>query len=190
MQIVYRGGYDKNNPVSLKNSFWFSYSKYIKGHVKEGKKIALVTLAKEDDHKYDNRIEEQHLKDIDIIDSTFKQVNWFSYDAIFLLGGDPLLLYKRLSERQFSLNVLKEAVFLLGDSAGAMVLGKEFLVSDKKFILKKGFLKERKFFVFPHSDNPKYGGKFFFRLIVTILAKLRGLKIISLRENEEFKFNI
>lgn len=190
MTIIYRGGYDKTNPVSLKNSVWFAYSKYIKNLVKEGKKVAIVTLAKEDDHKYDDRIKEQDLENVDIINSAFKNIHWSVYDAIFLLGGDPLLLYNRLVERNFSLSILKNHIFLLGDSAGAMVLGKVFVVSDRidELVFKNGFLKDKNFFILPHSNNSKYGGNFFFRLIVTTLARLKGLKVIALRENEEFKY--
>jgi hypothetical protein len=122
MRIIYRGGYDKLDEESVKESVIYGYQQLVKKAVGQGKKVAFVTLAKPDGY-YDERLRKAHGREIEIIGWKKRhRVNWWQYDLIFLLGGDTRELHKGLVESGFSLNVLKTNVLLVGDSAGAYLL--------------------------------------------------------------------
>jgi hypothetical protein len=92
-------------------------------------------------------------------------------------------------ERNFSLDILKEDVFLLGDSAGAMVLGKRVFIGEKDMKLKliEGFNSHADFVVLPHVDNKRYVSE---SLLLKLegICKSKGLELLKLEEGEEFKF--
>lgn len=193
MKIIYRGGYTKKNKESYKYCSWFTYEQYLQRVLETGLRVAIVPLAKGNDNHYDEEIEKCKLGNADIITLDKRDVEWSDYDVIFIPGGDPLLLYNRLIERKFSLDILKKDSVIIGDSAGAMILAKEFMEvrnwKNFKISFYKGFNPSVNFVILPHVDNSFYGN-FLFRLLVKIRALFRGMKIISLKENEEFKLII
>jgi hypothetical protein len=122
MKIIYSGGYNKVLPESVQHAFFHTYHPTIKKAANNGKKIALVTLAKPDGY-FDELILPLYSGLVDIIDNTKTgSVSWGIYDGIFILGGTMKLLFEGLQKSHFDLSQLKKDVVILGDSAGAYML--------------------------------------------------------------------
>ena len=188
MRVVLRGGYNKYEEKSLKNSFWYEYSDFVSDLVQQGKKVALVTLAKPDG-EYDHFVEEKFDK-VEIIDSKSVNVSWGEYDAIFFPGGDSLKLYNGLQNLDFSLKDVKSDVFILGDSAGAYVLSSHFFHSPpgeqrgKIIDFYEGLNPEAKVITIAHKNNPRFYNELLLNKVNTF-AKEKGISMLILEENEE-----
>lgn len=183
-EIIFRGGYNKYDKESVKNSTLFEYAPLIKKLNDKGKKTCIVTLSKPDGHHYDKLIKEANINNVEIIDSKTRNINWSKYDLLLVLGGDPELLRDRLRKRDFNIKKLKDDAIYVGDSAGAMVLGAYFVNNwpDDKLVMLKGIVHDSKFIVLAHCNNPRYTTK---KLIdkVEKFAKKKGLKVLKLDEN-------
>lgn len=189
MKIIYSGGWNNKLDESIKASFMCTYHEVIKVAVASGKKIAMVTLAKEDDY-YDYLITPLYAGYVDVIDSRNQNVAWASYDGIFMPGGKSSLLKAGLQKTGFRLNSLKKEVVLLGDSAGAHVLASYFYISPTgplrgvEIEFAEGFNPEARLIGIAHKNNPVYCNEILISK-VNIFAKEHGLRILILNENEQ-----
>ncbi|NMC35760.1 hypothetical protein GYA49_01825 [Candidatus Beckwithbacteria bacterium] len=194
MKFVYSGGYNKYNLKSIKQSILYRYQKPIINTAKQGKKIAIITLAKPDNYYSQTIAKLYKHKLIVIINSqNINKIGWSDFDVFLILGGDNLKLYNPLKKNEFSLNLLKSNVVLIGDSAGAFVLSSYFYDRDIDFENKyssenikffKGFYPESQVITIAHTNNPRYVNQ---KLITKtkVFAKKKHLKVLKLNENEE-----
>lgn len=191
MKIVLRGGYsDVTNTRS--SSFWYEYEAQVKNWVKKGKKIAVITLARQDGYFRD--LLDEWPNEIEIIDSKSKNVKWSSFDKIFIPGGAMADLLRGLKSKEFSLDKLKDTAFVLGDSAGAYVLSSYFYDTppgeDRGKVIKfvKGLNPKANIITMAHTNNPKYMNDLLTKK-VRQFAKEKGLDVLMLRENQEKKLD-
>ncbi|HSW79076.1 MAG TPA: Type 1 glutamine amidotransferase-like domain-containing protein [Candidatus Babeliales bacterium] len=187
MKIIYSGGYQKENDNSNKNSWWYRHENNIRVLDRAGKKVAVVTLAKADDHyqKYLDMLPGS----VEIINNSVPEVDWGEYDAIYIAGGDTDILKNKLNSRGFSMDKLKNQVILLGDSAGAYVLSSFFYTdidgapgTDVEF--HEAFNAEAKNICIAHSDNPYYVNDALIKKVRSF-AKENDLSVVLLKENVE-----
>src|SRR3989338_2218262 len=130
MNVIYRGGFNKNNEESIKDSFFYEYADIVRTLTAKGIQVACVTLAKDDGH-YDARIKE-NFGNIDTINHQTTVVNWSKYRLIFLCGGTTLRLRDGLLKLGFNIDTLDKSVVVLGDSAGAYLMSAYFFdTSDR-----------------------------------------------------------
>lgn len=188
-RIIYRGGYDKLDKESIKNSIVFAYSDIVKTFLRKGKKVAFVTLAKPDRY-YNEMILPLVGNKADIIEnSTSKNVPWTKYDLIFLLGGDQTELKNGLTRKNFDFNILDDNQIIIGDSAGAFVITSYFYVHKGKklgdrIIFEKGFYPDSNVIVLAHCNNERYVNEKLDNKVVAF-AKKKNLRVLRLNENEE-----
>ncbi|MFC1780540.1 Type 1 glutamine amidotransferase-like domain-containing protein [Patescibacteria group bacterium] len=185
MKIIYRGGYNKLDPKSVKNSTLYVYQKAILNFINKKKNVAIVTLAKPDDF-YDEMIRELNLDRVEVINYKSDNVDWSKYDLIIILGGNTHELYDKLVSQNFDIKLLKEDVIIIGDSAGAYVLGTSVLIQDPDSDLQAipGFCPESNLFVIAHCNNPKYCNDNILTFIENS-AKKQNIEVLKLNENEE-----
>ncbi|MFA5136511.1 MAG: hypothetical protein WC489_03895 [Patescibacteria group bacterium] len=189
MKIIYSGGWNNKLQTSIEDSFMYTYRSTIKQAVENGKKIAMVTLAKPDGY-YDPLITHLYKEFVDVIDSKKQNVEWNSYDGIFILGGKSDDLKSGLLKTKFNLNILKKNVVLLGDSAGAHVLSSYFYISPVgeqrgvELEFTEGFCPKAKLIGIVHKNNPVYCNKILVSK-VNQFAKKKGLRVLILNENEQ-----
>lgn len=185
MNIIYRGGYNKHDETSIKTSMFYDYAKEVQNFEKQGGNIVVVTFAKPDGY-YDALLEDTLGSLPEIIDGTSKKpINWKKYDLIFLPGGHDLKLKEKLLLFGFSIENLKTNVTIIGDSAGATVMGKEFAWKDEKgnYSIEKGLHPDSNLFVVPHCDNENYVTEEMKRLAKEHCIK-NELTLLFLKENE------
>jgi hypothetical protein len=189
MKIIYSGGWNNKMDSSIQASFMYSYNDTIKSAVSNGKKIAMVTLAKEDGY-YDYLITPLYEEFVDIIDSKSQNVKWDMYDGIFIPGGKSSVLKPGLLKAHFSLDRLKKDVVLLGDSAGAHVLSSYFYISPTgelrgiQISFEEGFDKNVKLIQIAHKNNPHFCNDILISK-VNSFAQEKGLRVLILNENEQ-----
>lgn len=191
MKIIYSGGWNNENQESIHQCFLYSYQNGILKMRQNGKKVALVTLAKPDGY-YDDVIRSLY-GDIEIINTASPNPDWSSYDGIFIPGGDTIVLKNRLQEFNFSLGALKDSVMLLGDSAGAKILAPFFFLSPKgerrgidiEFI--EGLHPQAGCIVIPHANNPLHCNDILLSKIEAY-AHSKGIGVLTLNENEQKLF--
>lgn len=189
MKIIYSGGWNNKLDESIKASFMYTYNSTIKDAAAKGKKIAMVTLAKEDGH-YDHLITPLYQGYVDVIDSKSQNVKWSSYDGIFMPGGKSSLLKSGLQKIGFDLKMLKKDVVLLGDSEGAHVLASYFYISPPgemrgiEIEFTEGFNPDVKMIGIAHKNNPMYCNEILMSK-VNAFAKEKGLQVLILSENEQ-----
>lgn len=185
MKVTYRGGFNKKNKKSTQSGVLYAYADQVKQFIKDGKKIAVVTYAKDDGY-FDATIKKQFGTKVDIIDSK-AQPKWETYDYIFLLGGNQEQLKEMLIKKGFSLENLHNDVHIIGDSAGAMVMSTYFYhITDEDVVyFHQGLHPESKQLTIVHADNPHYAPEKKMKEIASFGKKL-GLNVVELKENEEF----
>ncbi len=185
MKITYRGGYDKHDPLSLKNFLLASHASHVQKEINAGKQIAVVTYAKDDGY-YDESIKSHFGERLAIINHSSFDPQWGDYDLLYILGGDQLRLHKALIKTSFSLSCLKSDVQLIGDSAGAMVLSAFYYKIDDagEVHFHEGLYPESKHIVIVHADNPNYSPKYLFTQVKEFASGHR-LDVVVLNENQE-----
>ena len=189
MKIIYSGGWNNKSGESIQLAFMYAYQATIRDAISKGKKIAMVTLAKENGF-YDFLINPLYGKSVEVIDTTSQSIKWNTYDGIFLAGGSTSVLKKRLLEKDFSLSNLKKEVVLLGDSAGAYVLGSYFFISPSgeqrgiEVTFAEGFNPPAKLIVVAHKNNPIYCNEVLISK-VRAFAQEKGIQVLILNENEQ-----
>ena len=188
MQIIYSGGWNNKLEESIKKSFLYTYEESIKQMIKKGNKVAFIALAKSDGH-YDKLINSIY-KNAEIIDSSTNEIEWNSYDGIFIPGGDSKRLKTLLVEKQFSFNKLKHSSIILGDSAGAYMFSTYFYKSPKgekrgiEIEFLEGFNPTANVITIAHTNNPMYCNNTLIEKVEKF-AKKRGLHVLKLAENEQ-----
>jgi len=128
MKIVYSGGWNHKSKENVCQSVLIRYYEVFKKAFYNEKRIALVTLGKEDGF-FDDVILPDYSNIADIIDRNNKNIFWDSYDMIIILGGITKELYDYFVILQFSLKKLKNNCIVIGDSAGSHVLSSYFFQS-------------------------------------------------------------
>lgn len=185
MKLLYRGGYNKYNEESIKNSYFYEYADVVIDLIKSNNKVGFVTLAKPDGH-YDERIIELYGDAVDIIDTNTDINDWSVYDLLFLCGGNTTKLKTGLEDKDFTtLDVLKKDVVVLGDSAGSMLLSPWYYETEDTVNLEfhKGLYPDPNTIVIVHDNNPRYCTPDMVKKI-SKFAQDNGLKVLSLSENE------
>jgi len=193
LRIIYRGGYNKYNEESIKKSVVFDYKDIVKNLIKKDLKIAFVTLAKPDGY-YEEMLSPFVSKHVDVIDSTFKgKILWPRYSLIFLLGGNQEMLKKGLVEGNFDVSELSSKNVIVGDSAGAFVMGSYMYINKGKYpgenvIFEEGFYPNSNVIVIAHGNNQNYVSE---KLVKKVekFAQRKGIKVLKLNENEEKLLN-
>lgn len=157
MKLLLRGGLNKLETDGYKKSYLFEYSDMVKKLIDQGKKVAYVTIAKPDGH-YDKDILPQFGEKVDILGRESTNVDWLTYDLIFLCGGTTNELKEGLLRTGFSFYSLKDNCVVLGDSAGAMLMAPFYYDTDDRINVefKKGLYKETKIITAVHVNNPNY----------------------------------
>ncbi len=185
MQVTYKGGYNKLDPQHVNEFILASHAANVRTYISLGKKIAVVTYAKDDGY-YDKRIRSFFGETVDIINHTSSDPQWSTYDTLYLLGGDQLRLHKALQDHSFSLSNLKSDVQLVGDSAGAMVLSAFYYdMNDAGEIqFHEGLYPESKRIVIVHADNPNYAPESLHKRVKEFALK-HNLELLTLNENQE-----
>lgn len=187
MKIVYRGGYNKRDPESVKNSTIFEYLPIIKNLYERGQSIAVVTLAKPDGY-YDELLLPIRDK-VDVIGTpNIENVTWGKYDLIILMGGDTPTLQSWLRKGKFSLNQFKEKSVIVGDSAGALVLCPYYYdgqPDDIKVKWYQGMNPGGNILVLVHANNPHYAPEGLFPLVQQF-AKDKNLTVVKINENQSY----
>lgn len=185
MKIIYRGGYSSE---VVQNSFWYEYLELVKEAVEKGKKVALVTLAKQDDDYYNNFINGWP-KEVEVINHKTQTTAWESFDVLVFPGGESMSLYNGLKTLNFNLTRIKKRSLVIGDSAGAYVLSSYFYNSprgeDRGKIIEfvEGFNPSAKVITVGHANNPVYTNNLLLEK-VNKFAKEHGLQVQKLLENE------
>lgn len=189
MKLIYSGGWNNKDEASIKASFMYSYHTVIKDAASSGKKIAMVTLAKEDGH-YDNLIVPLYSGLVEVINIQTKSVEWDRFDGIFILGGKSSFLKTNLEKVGFDLKKLKDNVVVLGDSAGSYILSSYFYQSPPgerrgvDMVFMEGFNPGAKLITIAHKHNPVYCNESVISK-VNAFAQEKGLKVLMLEENEQ-----
>lgn len=185
MKISYRGVYNKTDLKSIQKSILSSHAQSAHEYLKDGKRLAVVTYAK-DDGSYTEMIAHHLGPDVDIIEHTTQSPSWETYDVIYLLGGDHVRLKNALVANSFTISGLKNNVHLIGDSAGAMVLSAYFYVreDDGRITYYEGLYPESTCICIVHANNAHYSPEKL-KENVREFAKDRKLRIIMLEENQE-----
>lgn len=190
MKIIYRGGYNKLNESSIKSSMFYEYSEAINIYSERGKKVAVVTFAKP------NNFWDQILIDTlghlpEIIDtSTPNNTSWDKYDLILIPGGHDLKLKSHLLDYGFAIRKLKGNAVVIGDSAGATVMGKYFCWKreDGSCSIEEGLNPDSNLFVVPHINNPNYVNKEMLEIAKKFCAE-KNLNLLTLKENQAKLFD-
>ena len=185
MQVTYKGGYNKLDPQHAKEFILASHAVVVREHINAGRHIGVVTYAKDDGY-YDGRIRSFFGEKARIINHASLDPQWGDYDLLYLLGENQLRLHKALLYHSFSLSYLKSDVWLVGDSAGAMVLSAFYYdIDDTGDIhFHEGLYPDSKRIVIVHADNPSYAPEHLF-LNVEKFASGHNLEVIKLNENQE-----
>lgn len=187
-------GFDKYKKESVNNSIFYRYANVLNQQIEKGKVVASVNFAKPD-YYYDSRLDEIFGGKIITIDNRNKGViNWKLYDIILMPGGNQKLLKEGLLKTGFSINNLKSNVIMIGDSAGAYVMGKYFPAydgevenieeSDIKKYAEEGLYPNSNALVIAHINNKRYVPDSALELSKK-LAKELNVEILALQENEE-----
>lgn len=106
------------------------------------------------------------------------------------MGGDTDELHKWLKATRFSIDKLDNCELLVGDSAGAYVLGRHVLVDYEPDgslveIRDDGFVQDENILVFGHVNNPRYHQKGL-RDRLDQYAQDVQAKTIALEENQAY----
>lgn len=198
MKIIYSGGYDKYIMDSVAKSPFYRYSDVVSEQIRKGKVVASINFAKPDSY-YDSRLDEIFGGKVISIDKRNKdKVNWDEYDIIFMPGGNQKWLKEGLLETEFSLYKLKETVVIIGDSAGAYVMGKYFPAYDGEVenindrniqeFVEEGLFPESNVLVIAHINNKRYVPDKALELAKKLADKL-DVRLLALEENEEKLFD-
>jgi len=184
MKIIYRGGYEKSNKRSVGASYFYEYSDWLNKLMDNGKKIAFVTLAKDDGY-YDPRIRKVYRDRPDIIGYKTKIVDWLSYDVIIICGGDTIRLKKAILDKRFKINSLKKNVVIIGDSAGAYLMSAYFYNTDDGEFLTfhKGLYPGSNLITIAHINNSRFINKGLIKKVEKF-ARKKNLKALKLKENQ------
>lgn len=184
MKIIYRGGYNKYDEESVNNSYFYEYASDINKLINDGKKVAFVTMAKDDGY-YDERIQKLHGDRVDILRHDTPQVDWKVYDLLIICGGDTPRLHKSIVSKKFKLTSLKNNVVIIGDSAGAYLMSAYYFDSnDKKTVsFHKGLYPKSNIVTIAHTNNPRYTSKTLIKKVEDF-AKSKKLDVLLLKENE------
>ena len=194
MKIIYSGGYDKLLHDSESKNVIHRHRDEVKRFISEKKKVAFVTNAKPAGY-YDDKLITAIGVGFEIIDDNSKNVNWESYDMLIILGGEQVKLKTAIDNLKFDLSKLKSDTLLIGDSAGAMVLGAWFYDadfvdnSDFKIEFHQGINPNSKNIFLVHSNNPRYVSPALIKLVEEFAAK-KDLAMISLPENQEYILDV
>lgn len=178
-KFIYRGGYNPKDGNSVRSAYFYEYALTIKRILAEGKKVAFVTLAREDGY-YDVRIKELFGELPTIIGRVSPPPAWNTYDLVVICGGDKKQLKTFLLEKKFSLSALHEDAVVLGDSAGAYMLS-AYYYDDGKF--EEGFYPESRLVVIAHANDPLHATPEKIEAVTTF-ASTHNLEMIFLKENE------
>lgn len=191
MKIIYSGGYDKLLLESESKNVIHRYRDLVNQLLSEQKKVVFVTNAKRVGY-YDDKLKTVIGRaGFDIVDDNSENVNWESYDMLIILGGEQMKLKTALDNLKFDLSKLKTNTLLIGDSAGAMVMGAWFYDSvidsngDFQVTFHQGFNRVSNNIILVHANNPRYISS---ALISNVkdFAKAHALILISLEENQEY----
>jgi len=190
MEIIYSGGYNKHSQKSIENSIIFTYYPYIKHFVKNGKKVAFVTLAKPNGY-YNSLLLPKYEGVAEIIDTTnVNEVSWSTYDLLLLLGGNTIQLVKGLKKNSFSINNLKDDAIIVGDSAGAYALSSYFYDSPAGELrgvnveFYKGLNPDAKVITVAHKNNLVYCNDALLDKVQNF-APDKDIRVLVLKENEQ-----
>lgn len=196
MKIIYSGGYDKTRLESIESNVIFRYGDLVRAKLDKCEKVIYVTLAKTDDDYYLPQINQAIRKvGFELLGhANLKSANWSEYDLIFLLGGDQSLLKESLINSGFEIDNIKKSATIIGDSAGAMVMGSwfydaDFVASnDLQVEFHQGLYATTKNIFLVHANNPHYTSP---ELIAKVkkFATKNNLSMISLAENQENIFD-
>jgi|GEM_PF-2764057 len=194
MKIIYSGGFDKYKKESVNNSIFYRYAEVINQQIEKGKVVASVNFAKPD-YYYDSRLDEVFGGRVITIDNRNKEtINWEQYDIILIPEGNQKMLKKGLLKTGFSIDRLKNEVIIIGDSAGAYVMGKYFPAYDgeveniderniQKYV-EDGLYPKSNALVIAHINNKRYVPDTALEL-ANRLAKELNVELVALKENEE-----
>lgn len=136
------------------------YDKII--NVLKNKKVLIVPNAKRPDQDREVakvvklELEKNNIES-NIVDIEVEAVNIFIYDAIYFTGGEPKILLDSINNANLFNDILKfidEEKIIIGQSAGAMIFGKEYIDGTEKElkINSNGFGLINKI-VIPHYDS-------------------------------------
>ena len=191
MKIIYRGGYNKNDEKSVKNSSIYCYNNKISSFFKKGKRIALIMAAMPKGY-FLEYIKKEILNKCNVIERDYiGKINWRDYDLIIVFGGNTKDVHEFLKSKKFSFNKLKSDVELIGDSAGAFIFSRWYpnhkykLDKNGKLIWEsvkfhKGFLEKGNFICMVHYNRLNK----FAQDKIKEFAKTKNLEILKLKENE------
>lgn len=113
----------------------------------KGKKVLVVALAQEPGY-FAPRIKELYSKQPSILDSNSQNnINWGSFDLIYILGGNTKNLKAGLLKYNFDILSLKNSVTLIADSAGANLMAKYYVGKndDGSFKIENGLKPKLKY---------------------------------------------
>lgn len=205
MKIIYKGGHNKYKTDHLLNDIFFKYSSHIKFEAMQNKKVAVIAYAKAQNF-YTLIVNATFSNEnIFLFDNPKKdEIKWHDFDYFIIPGGDTVRLKKYMDEKGFSIDKLKKDVTLIGNSAGAMVLGHSYYVdladidmelSDKKYTVgekvtfEPGYIESSNLIIGSHIDNPVYFSESLDNQI-SEYAKKNKLNYIRLKENEEYTLEL
>lgn len=179
MKIIYVGGYaDKNK------SHFINYKSYVQSLIDSNKKVIIIALAQEPAY-FAERLKELYPNTPEILDSnTQSEIVWSSYNLIYIIGGNTQKLKTGLLNFGFDIEKLKKEVVLLGDSAGANVLAKNYVgKSSEGYKVEEGLNPQSNIFVLCHVDNSEKTPQDKVDFAVNN-SELIGTKLLLLKENE------
>jgi hypothetical protein len=185
MHITYRGGYDKLDPQHSQDFILASHASGVQEAINAGKRVGVVTYAKDDGY-YDKNIRLFFGEKVAIISHSSLAPQWGSYDVLYLLGGDQVRLHKALLDHSFLLLQLKPDVQLVGDSAGAMVLAAYYYDLDDagEIHFHEGLSPDSNHIVIVHADNPNYAPEHLFTQVKEFATEHK-IEVLMLKENQE-----
>lgn len=186
MRLILDGGWVKGNIESESNNVIVRFRDFILSSLKDGKKVLIITNAKPVGY-YNEKIKNFTDKGADFIDRDTKdKVEWYQYDVILALGGTTLVFFSELKRLNFNVDFLKQDMFYIGSSAGAMVMSSYFYDYDKtqytvSFL--DGFISNNKEIYLVHNNNDYYVDSFL-RERTKDFASQNGLIVVPINENE------
>lgn len=179
MKVIYIGGYtDKNN------SHFINYKSFVQEFINDSKQVIFVALGQEPGY-FASRIKDLYPNTPYILDSNYrKEMDWSSYDLIYMIGGNTQQLKQGLLNFGFDLEKIKKDVVLLGDSAGANVLSKYYIgTSSIGYTMELGLNPQSNILVLCHCDNPEKTPQNKIE-IAKKYAEATNARLVLLNENE------
>lgn len=151
-------------------------------------KVAIVTAAKENKHHFDELMADSGIDmDAATVLNTGDNPDWSDYEVIIMTGGSTQRLHDWLAETGFSLDKLDNCELLIGESAGAYVLGAkviaEYTPDGKELVFIDGFNPKSRVLVAAHVNNPYYH-RDGLTLRLEKYCTENDLKLVLLEENE------